>query len=38
VTRRVEMQKKVDRIDMEGARKGVIKAFYIDEGKIVESV
>ena len=36
--RRVEMMKKVEKIDFQAATKGVILGFYIDEEKIVESV
>lgn len=36
--RRVEMMKKVEKIDFQAATKGVIQGFYIDEDKIVESV
>jgi cytosine/adenosine deaminase-related metal-dependent hydrolase len=38
VRRRVEMMKKVNGIDFEKAREGVIGAFYVDQAKIVESV
>jgi hypothetical protein len=38
VRRRVEIQKKVDGIGMEDVRKEVIKGFYIDESKMIDSV
>jgi hypothetical protein len=38
VRRREVLQEKVEKIDMEEARKGVIKGFYIDESKIVDVV
>jgi hypothetical protein len=38
VRRRVEMMKKVEKIDFQAAANGVIQGFYIDEEKIVESV
>jgi cytosine/adenosine deaminase-related metal-dependent hydrolase len=38
VRRRVEMMKKVEKVDFQAASKGVIQAFYVDEEKIVDSV
>ncbi|KAL5327980.1 hypothetical protein ACEPPN_005686 [Leptodophora sp. 'Broadleaf-Isolate-01'] len=38
VKRRTAMQEKVDQIDMEAAKKGVMKAFYIDESTIVDEI
>ncbi|KAG4429136.1 hypothetical protein IFR05_015379 [Cadophora sp. M221] len=38
VKRRVVIQKKIDGIDMEEARRGVISAFHVDESLVVESV
>jgi hypothetical protein len=38
VRRRVEMMKKLEKIDFQAATKGVIQGCYIDEEKIVESV
>jgi cytosine/adenosine deaminase-related metal-dependent hydrolase len=37
VKRRVEMVKKFEKIDMGTARKGVMKGFYVDESKLVDS-
>lgn len=36
VERRKVMQAKVEKLDMEGAKRGMIQAFYIDESKIVD--
>ncbi|KAJ6608516.1 hypothetical protein B0H10DRAFT_2067845 [Mycena sp. CBHHK59/15] len=35
---RVGLQDKIDKLDMEGARKATIKRFYIDESKIVDHI
>jgi cytosine/adenosine deaminase-related metal-dependent hydrolase len=36
--RRVDLQKKVDNLDMDAAKNGVIKGFYIDESVIVDKL
>jgi cytosine/adenosine deaminase-related metal-dependent hydrolase len=38
IKRRTELQKKVDKLDMDAAKKGVIKAFYIDKSVIVDQL
>jgi urease alpha subunit len=38
IKRRVELQKKVEKLDMDAATKGVIKAFHIDESLIVDKI
>lgn len=38
IRRRMELQKNIEKLDMEEAKKGVIKAFRIDESLIVDSV
>ena len=38
VNRRTAMQEKVDKIDMEAAKKGIMKAFYIDESTIDDEI
>jgi len=38
VKRREELQKKIEKLDMDGALDGMVKAFYVDTSNIVESI
>lgn len=38
VKRRVDLQKKIDKLDMDAAKKGVMKAFHMDESVFVDNL